>query len=1097
MTDERGREGPAESSARRRAGKIAAIYGVCGLLWITLSDRGLDALVTNSALLSRIQTYKGWFFICFTALLVFFLTRRALQEPERLSEQVRLSENRYRALFESTDAAVLLMHGPACVECNPATLKLFGLDSRDEIIGKTPLDFAPELQPDGTPSAEMVRKNIETTLRTGLHVFEWQANRKNGEPVFMEVRFTPYRMGDEQYFQCIAIDISTRKKADLALQASEAKFRRLYNETPIMLHSIDRNGVLVDVNDHWLRTMGYTRDEVIGRKVTDFYTQASRTYAVDVIQPAFFRDGAVREVPYQFVKKNGDIIDVLLSATAERDASGTAIRSQAVIEDITARKRAEAEVREHEMRYRALFDSANDGIFILDESGFIDCNRRGADMYGLTREQVIGRFPADLSPEFQPDARPTAEVVVERVRAAMNGASQTFEWQSLRSDGSRIDVEINLSRLELGGRVCLQALVRDITDRKKAVRALAESEKRLRTLIDAIPDAVFFKDAAGRHIIANSANETIYGLSPDMMLGKAVEDLLPADLAAVCRRNDDEVMKNRVAVRSEEYSIGRDGRECILDTVKVPLYGADGTPMGLVGIARDVTDQKRAEQEIAERGARLRQIIDTADAAIFLLDMTGRVTLANERMAEMFRTGMDVLLGSDYLDLLPPGEREQRRPHFLSMLTGRITAVDFERTFHRRDGSEFWGHMTGRHLLDPAGATRGLIGVLTDITRRKQAEAALQRTQKMDSIATLAGGIAHDFNNLLQGVFGSISMARLSLDRKDKALAMLQQAEQALQASVNLSNQLLTFSKGGKPVKAVIELQPVIENAVKFALSGSRIEHVLTLENALPAVEADAGQITQVLQNIVLNADQAMPLGGRIEISVRSRPTPGLPDLGLPSAGDVVEISVKDSGTGIPEEHLPRIFDPYFTTKEKGSGLGLATSHSIIINHGGAITVRSELGRGSTFTIYLPATAKRPDAAQPAVRHETGRKGRILLMDDEPVVRMVSSDLLRELGHEVLCAGDGTEAVARYREAKEAGTPFDVVILDLTVRGGMGGAEALQLLRSLDPQVRSIVSSGYSDDSVLANYRDLGFKAFLQKPYQIEELDAVLQGLLS
>jgi len=368
------------------------------------------------------------------------------------------------------------------------------------------------------------------------------------------------------------------------------------------------------------------------------------------------------------------------------------------------------------------------------------------------------------------------------------------------------------------------------------------------------------------------------------------------------------------------------------------------------------------------------------------------------------------------------------------------------------------------------------------------------KTQKIESIGTLAGGIAHDFNNLLQGVFGYISMAKLTYDQKEKSLAMLEQAEKALHQSVNLTSQLLTFSKGGKPLKKVIDLRPVIENAVKFALSGSRATAELQFADDLRPADADAGQIGQVVQNLVLNADQAMPEGGAVRISVGNAPVTGLPH--NLAAGNYVMMIIRDSGVGIPQQYLKKIFDPYFTTKEKGSGLGLATSYSIVKNHGGALEVASDIGKGSTFTVYLPASERAVAATVSPAHAACVRSCRVLVMDDEEMVRKVTYQLLTGLGHEVELAGHGEEAISKYRQAMESGRPFDIVILDLTIRGGMGGAETMQKLREIDPGVKAIVSSGYSDDDVVANYRANGFAAFLKKPYDLTGLQATLNELL-
>ena len=344
--------------------------------------------------------------------------------------------------------------------------------------------------------------------------------------------------------------------------------------------------------------------------------------------------------------------------------------------------------------------------------------------------------------------------------------------------------------------------------------------------------------------------------------------------------------------------------------------------------------------------------------------------------------------------------------------------------------------------------------------------------------------------------FGYITMAKLNYDKKDKSLAMLEQAEQALQMSVNLTTQLLTFSKGGKPVKRRMQLQSVIENAVKFALSGSKAGYRIIVAEDLWAVEADEGQIGQVIQNIVLNADQAMPEGGTIVLTARYV-EPQTAHYKLLGPGKHVEVSISDTGIGIPEKYLQKIFDPYFTTKEKGSGLGLATSYSIIRNHGGVVAVESEVGRGTTFYIYLPAVeAAEVMQKEPAAVPFTG-KGNILVMDDEEIVLNITGEMIRALGHDVDFANHGQSAIEKYRAALESGKPYDIVILDLTIRGGMGGRETVQRILEMDPAVIAIVSSGYSDDAVISEYYKYGFKARLSKPYRLEDLRNTLHALLN
>jgi CheY-like chemotaxis protein len=345
-------------------------------------------------------------------------------------------------------------------------------------------------------------------------------------------------------------------------------------------------------------------------------------------------------------------------------------------------------------------------------------------------------------------------------------------------------------------------------------------------------------------------------------------------------------------------------------------------------------------------------------------------------------------------------------------------------------------------------------------------------------------------------VFGYISLARLNAADQHKSAAALEQAEKALHMSVNLTTQLLTFSKGGKPVKNNTSLQSVIENSVRFALSGSSADHQINIDSNLWNVEADEGQIWQVIQNIVLNADQSMPTGGTIVINAKNvlaskKETPQLPE-----EWRYVEISVQDNGIGISNEHLSKIFDPYFTTKSKGSGLGLATCYSIIKNHGGLIRVSSKIGEGTKFYIYLPASETVEKVPQASKFSSIVRKGKILLMDDEELIRNIAGDMLRAIDHEVESAENGTEAIEKYKAAMESGNPFDIVILDLTIRGGMGGKETIEQLVAVNPAIKAIVSSGFSDDSVVSNYHNYGFSARLTKPYKLEGLRDTLNSLL-
>ena len=362
---------------------------------------------------------------------------------------------------------------------------------------------------------------------------------------------------------------------------------------------------------------------------------------------------------------------------------------------------------------------------------------------------------------------------------------------------------------------------------------------------------------------------------------------------------------------------------------------------------------------------------------------------------------------------------------------------------------------------------------------------------KLESLSTLAGGIAHDFNNILTAILGNISLARLD-QQEGQGLA---DAERACLRAKALAHQLLTFAKGGAPIKELFSVAKLVTETGSFACRGSNVRCEFRLPDNLWTVSADSGQLGQVFQNLVINALQAMPAGGMIKIQAENLVVGSGGDLPL-NPGKYVKISIQDQGLGIPAESLPRIFDPYFTTKQTGSGLGLATACSIVKAHQGHIAVESTLGAGTVFQVYLPAAEEKiselPKGDQGVIRGA----GKILVMDDEELVRKIIGKMLGHLGYEARFAEDGDEAVKLFTQAQQSGTAFDAVILDLTVPGGMGGKAALEKLMRLDPQVKAIVSSGYSDEAVMANYKDYGFTAVLPKPYRYEDLADTLARLL-
>ncbi|MCC6524001.1 MAG: PAS domain S-box protein [Polyangiaceae bacterium] len=719
--------------------------------------------------------------------------------------------------------------------------------------------------------------------------------------------------------------------------------------------------------------------------------------------------------------------------------------------------------------------------------------------------RIYGFEPRSVTPDHGLVLRqlhPDSREAFERAIAAALERDEPFEldYRCLRRGGAEAVLRTigRVVRRPDGAPERMIGIVVDMTEAQLAARRLRESEDRMRSIFDHATDGILIIDLETlRFVEANPAACELLGYRHDELLRLGQADIhrkedLPAVAAMFARQR-----RRETTLAPDVPLLCKDGTVVCADINAAPLT-VGGRPC-MVGIFRDTTARKRTEQRLRDSEALVRTILDTVDEGFVVIDRDYRVLIANRAYAAQAGRPAHEVVGRHCWELVHRASRPCWEGEETCAVREVLRDGEPHSAVHQHtdaDGRALFVENKAFAIKDDAGRVSAVIETINNITERRLLDEERLRTQKLESIGTLAGGIAHDFNNLLQGVFGFISIAEMTIGERDKALAMLAQAQKSLQAAVGLTTQLLTFSKGGAPVKRRIALRSVVESAARLALSGSRADCTIDIDPALAAVDADEGQIGQVIQNIVLNADQAMPDGGRIEITGRNIPA-GAREL-PPSLADrdCVEIAVRDTGVGIPAASVDRIFDPYFTTKEKGSGLGLATSYSIVKGHDGVVTVRSEVGRGTVFRVFLPA-GKGPSSREPrATVPAPARRGRVLVMDDDETVRRVASALLAALGHEVELAAEGADALAAWRRARAAGRPFDLVILDLTVRGGMGGVEVLRQLAALDPAVKAVVSSGYADDEVLAAHRRHGFTAFLKKPYDLEALRSTLDPIL-
>ena len=614
----------------------------------------------------------------------------------------------------------------------------------------------------------------------------------------------------------------------------------------------------------------------------------------------------------------------------------------------------------------------------------------------------------------------------------------------------------------------------------------------LRATLESTADGILVVDRKGRIVSYNRRFADMWGIPEDALAHQDYKRALAYILKQLKYRDAFLARVKDLCNKTEDQSFDiiefLDGR--IFELYSQP-QSIEARIVGRVWSFRDVTDRQRAEEALRQSEEKYRTLINLASDGILLTLPDGNLLEVNNKMMELLGQPPVEILPIHFSGIFPQGEQEKIRPAFqVIMAVGEAELNDT--WIKHKDGQRIPVDITGS-IVKFDGKTV-VQWIFRETTERKKLEEERRKISNLESLGVLAGGIAHDFNNIITAIMGNISLALLD-QNKGSSREKLTEAEGACLRAQMLSRQLLTFAKGGVPIKKLISVENLVIESTSFASSGSNVRCELNFPDNLWAVEADPGQLGQVIQNLVINAMQAMPNGGTIEVQGENLLVE--PNSNRPlDAGRYVTLSIKDQGIGIPEEFLLKIFDPYFTTKQTGSGLGLATAYSIIKNHQGQIEVESALGEGTIFHIYLVAADQEITTPLKDARKELLKgQGKILIMDDDVMVRDVLRKMLQNLGYEALCAENGEEAIKLYLEALEVNQPFTAAILDLTVPGGMGGKEAINELLKINPKVKAIVSSGYSEDPIMAEFMAYGFSGAIEKPYRVSEVSKILNTL--
>jgi PAS domain S-box-containing protein len=868
--------------------------------------------------------------------------------------------------------------------------------------------------------------------------------------------------------------------------ASEARFRAMFDAAPEAVLVFDtETRKIVDVNPFMARWLGYSPEELVNLKV-------DQLLAVDSLNEDGLWECAVGLKPtssQRYRQKGGSLVEV--ECTAAKLPYGDQGRELVFVRDITERRRAEEALRESEKHYRSLFDNMLNGFAycqMIFEQGrpedfiYLKVNQAFEALTGL--KNVTGKKVSEVIPGIK-ESDPELFEIYGRV--ALTGIPEHFEtyvevlgmWFAMAVYSPRQDYFV--------------AVFDVITERKRAEAALRESEARFRGLFDNMTEGVALHDVIYddhgeavdyRILSTNPAFEIHTGLKAAQVRGQLASATYGAGAAS----------------HLETYAqVARSGQPVAFEAYFPQIQRhfhisvTSPKPGQFVTVFEDITERQQLAEALRNNEQFLTDIFDSIQDGLSVLDADLNVLRVNPAM-EKFGYPQPMVGRKCYEVYHSQGSPCEDCPTQETLRTGKACRKIVTR--HPANSGERSIEIVTHPLKDPeSGQVRAVIEYVRDVTEQKHAEAERLRFGKLESLAILAGGIAHDFNNILTGIMGNISLAMLEQPEKGSGRERLTAAERACLQAQTLARQLLTFAKGGAPIKELISFEKLVAEAASFAASGSQARGEFSFPANLWAAEADPGQLSQVFQNLVINAIQAMPAGGTIKVRGENLEVGEGSDLPL-DPGRYVKISIQDQGIGIPVDFLPKIFDPYFSTKQAGSGLGLATVYSIVHKHRGHIAVESKLGEGTTFQVYLPAVEGEASRRPEADRQILSGHGKILVMDDEEVVRDLLKAMLDHLGYQATLAKNGNEAIELFTAAREAGEQFAALILDLTVPGGMGGKAAIEKLLQIDPRVKAIVSSGYSEDPVMADFEKNGFSGVITKPYRVAELSRVLNRVL-
>ena len=883
-----------------------------------------------------------------------------------------------------------------------------------------------------------------------------------------------------------------------SLRSSEDKYMRLIEMTDTGYVILDDQGRVTDVNQEYVRLAGRERmEDVIGHSVLEWTAPHDYERNASAVKECFSQ-GFVRNLELDYLSPSGKITPVEINATVLLDPEGPP-RILTLCRDITERRRIEEKTLAAHRLLSSVLDAVPDLLNVIDRDYRIQYTN---DKHGVLDEKLVPEMQSICYRRFKLLDAPCEGCIAQPVfETGCVGEQEVYN----PADGTVREVRA-FPVFDSSGRVELVVKhVRDITERKKTEQALQESGAMLRKeqefnqlLLDTSPVFVVAIGFDGKTLAMNRALLNALEYDKEAITGvDYVNTFVPEEdrkmLAGVFQR----IIEREEATVNENRIISRSGKVYLVEWHGRTASHGEGGFGFFVGVGIDITERKRAEEELRRMNLFLDSIVENIPDMVFLKDAEElRFVLFNRAGEDLLGNSREDLIGKNDYDFFPKEQADFFTQNDREALSGKEILDIPEEPIQTRHKGERILHTKKVPILNAKGEPEYLLGISEDITERKKWETKLVYAQKMEAIGTLSGGIAHDFNNILMGIQGYASLMMLDISTDHPHYRQLKRIEEQVHSAADLTRQLLGFAGGGKYVVEPVNMNELINRtSIMFGRTKKELVIHRKYENNLWVVEADRGQIEQVLLNLLLNAWQAMPAGGDLSLETRNMVVDeNYAALYSMMPGRYVQVSVNDTGAGMDKKTKERIFEPFFTTKElgKGTGLGLAMVYGIIKNHNGFIDVMSEPGKGTTFTLYLPASEKDVAEGQPAVLKTMRGTENILLVDDEPNVLAVGKAILESLGYSVYAAKNGKEALALYKEKM---SEIDLIVLDM-IMPGFSGSKLFDCIRELNPSARVILSSGYSLNGQARQIMNRGCDGFIAKPFSITDISRKIREVL-